>query len=292
MSQSQIDKEHLKATERLKTLANALKHAILDEDSSVLEIQRSTNLSADFVKHTLDEILSTSTSACRLAHVILDESGGHLFDRDDLVNEERAALACVRKMHNTILQNANADDCGGGGGSGGLKQPILVITNDSKRSLHTRIVAFLPDEFANKVRVYFFDPLTGDRDIFEQTENGMFVRYLQEGCVQNGVNPLLGVLQRGGKYENRERICSNEENSGWWCLFYALLLIHERNDSFLEKFDNLITNDCNGGIEKLGRLKNVLATHIDFLSQIDCTNMTQQSFANNSQQCGQNYGIL
>lgn len=169
----------------------------------------------------------------------------------------------------------------------------------------TRIVAFLPDDFANKVRVYFFDPLTGDRDILEQTQNRMFVRYLQDGSVQNGISPLLEDLQRGGNYENRKSFCSNEENSGWWCLFYMFLLMHERNDSFLDTdtFDNWI-NDCNRRNKKLGQLKNVLATHIDFLSQIDSTNnITQQTIKcenlnnqsclnNNNSQYRQNYGII
>lgn len=69
-----------KAAERLIALTNALKRAILDQDSSVLDnIQRNTNLSSECVKHSLDEVFSVNSST-RLADVILDE--GHLFDRD------------------------------------------------------------------------------------------------------------------------------------------------------------------------------------------------------------------
>ncbi len=115
-----------------------------------------------------------------MADVILDESNGHLFDRDDLVKEEKAA--CHTKIQNVILQQQQNDGYNNNEHVLGLKRPILVITCDSRRALQTRIMAFLPDELTNNnVWVYFFDPLTGDRDAEAQTERGLFVRYLQEG---------------------------------------------------------------------------------------------------------------
>jgi hypothetical protein len=101
MSQNQKDKVRLQATERLKTIVNALKHSIIDNDNSVLTINRKAKLKAECVKHALDEILcgaQAQDSSSFLAYVILDESG-NLFSRSDLVERLRNApqwLVCSR----------------------------------------------------------------------------------------------------------------------------------------------------------------------------------------------------
>jgi hypothetical protein len=255
-SKNQIAKAQLQANERLKAIINALKNTIIDNDNSVRTIDRNAKLDAKCVKYSLEEILgSQGAPSTSMAHVILDESGGHLFSRNNLVAEEAASVACLRKMQSIFHNNT-------------FMKPIILITSDSERPLQIRIVVFLFDEFTNNVSIYFIDPLNCNKDILNQLKSGLFVRYLKDGSIHNGLSPLLDTFQF--KSNENQKLCDREEHSGWWCLFYAFLIIHERNDSFLASYGSVDNNNQIGiRNEQLGRLKNILSTHIDFLSKID-----------------------
>jgi hypothetical protein len=289
---SKSSKARLQVSERFNTLVSDLESIALDGgESSVLCLERHTPLSAQHVKQSLDEILSSGLGQQHaLAHVVLDESGGDLFSAD-LVDEEAASVACLRKLHK-IVQSSD-------GGGRILERPIVVVTNDTRqRPFRVKIVALVPDKNNSRSSssdgsffVYFFDPVTGNRDIENQPIETMdmnnnpmvkkrtpiLLRYMTEGSESNEMKPLIAAPsppKLSGSRHKKAMLCGSihdddfDSSSGWWCLFYALLLIGEGDDSFLQNFEN-VDEPNRRPRQRIGQLKNVLASHVDFLSNID-----------------------
>jgi hypothetical protein len=280
MSKNKLAKARLQAKERFIYLTNALKLAIIEQDTTILTFDRNIKLNGENVKCALDEILNADgDSSTSLAHVILDENG-HLFNCDDLVAENDASVNCLRKI-TAILQNNQTEKK--------LSKPILLITNDNKQTFQIRIVVFIPDEFNNNISIYFFDPFTGNRNIQKQTKNCIFLRYLIDGSIQYDLKPLINSALVEFKNDKDKRICDKVENSGWWCLLYAFLIINERNDTFLDKCGvDINQNDITN--QQMGRLKCILSTHIDFISKININvNLEKQNNIETKNQQNINY---
>ena len=67
-------------------------------------------------------------------------------------------------------------------------------------------------------------PFSGQTQISSQTTNQIFERYLREGSTKNSIKPLKGLETSDSV--NQIKGCSMRQHSGWWCLYYAIMLIN------------------------------------------------------------------
>ena len=222
--------------ERLKVIVNSINGI---KDSPVIQIEKDICLNGETIKKALDELFGD------IAHVILDEYG-KIFS-SSILEESNSSLNCLKKLQKIV---SNEDD----------NKSIIIITGERES---TKIVLILTKPYQSISNskeyaiVYSIDPFTGKRDLVEKTK--LFKRYLKEGNIENGLNPLFNNKINLAENLNDVAKACNKKDVGWWCIFYCLMLIYNGNDEFL--------NENDWASIDIKMIKLVLTTHIDSLNE-------------------------
>jgi predicted nucleic acid-binding Zn-ribbon protein len=248
------------ALERLQVLINVLNRF---SEKLLIPTKNTFKLNGEKVKLALEESIGGKDG---IAYIVLDENG-HLFSTV-LLEEAIASLACLKSIQKLIENDANK-----------LNKPIVFITGKNEE---LKVVVILPsanqtiDLAKQHSIIYSLDPSNGRRDLTSQTKHGIFEMYLKKGSPENQIKPLFVSGIEPAENRNSVRKCAHPVDSGWWCIYYVLMLIHKGNDSFLES-SNWEQNDVD-------MLKTVLMTHMESLNENEQNEaMQEENIANFNQ---------
>ena len=233
--------------EKLQIITNSLSE--IGSNETLIKDEKIFNLNPEKVKSALDSFLGGNDG---LAYCILDESG-NLFS-SSLFDEANASLTCLKKIQSIVLKEEGEV----------LSKPLIVITGKSHEDI--KCVLLMPKEFqsneksTNHCIIYSLDPLNGKRNLIKQTKNKLFEMYLRNGDVQSGIKPLFrNGIEASENQSDVIRKEAKEAASGWWSLFYCLMLIYEGNDSFLKRIE--------WEKSSVNIVANILSIHIDALNK-------------------------
>ena len=231
--------------EKLQVVVNSLESV---DEGSMIDFNHESTLNTEKVKCALDELIGGKDG---LAYILLDEFA-QLFS-PKLLDESNAGLNCLKKMQKIVESD-----------EGRLTKPLIVLTS---RDTAIQCVIILPKHYQSikSARdhpiVYSIDPVGGRRDLLKSTEHRLFEMYLRKGSPENGVQPLFGDSIEASTDETETQKCKQPSESGWWCIYYSLMLINEGADSFL--------GSKNWASDKIAMIMTVLATHIEVLGRND-----------------------
>lgn len=204
--------------DRLKEIVNALNQDLKNESLLKLGQKSELCLNKMDVKCALNEVFGPRANATSLANIVLDDSLRGLFSQN-LIEEEAASVKCLKKIQEIIESDENC-----------LRKPIIIVTESNEKKI--KIICIVPNSETSNT-LYFMCPFSGQTSISTQTANQIFERYLREGSLKNSLKPLKGLEMSDSK-KNEIKGCLMRQRTGWWCLYYAIMLVYYGKDDYFK----------------------------------------------------------